>query len=98
MDPAGAVEILRDRVDPWLTDEAGQPVEYGRDVFDNNRSIATNGVIRQIVFDPERLLMWVASGSEPPIPSRPFVCYSLGDLLGLPGAATCEPVRFPAEP
>jgi len=98
VDRTAAVAILRDRVDPWLEDGTGRPLEYSRDVFDNNRSIATNGVIRQVVFDPERLLMWVAAGREPPIPSRPFVCYSLGERLGLPGAAPCEPAFYPAEP
>lgn len=97
IDPSVAVEMLRDRTDPWALQPDGSPVVYAPEVFDNNRSIATNGVLRQMVLDPENLLLWVATGREPPIPSKAFVCYSLGELLGLPGAAACDPPFFPEE-
>jgi len=84
IDPAVLVEVLRDRVDPWTGEESSP------DEFDNNQSIATNGALYQIVFDPEALLFWVAAGALP-VPQQPFVCFSLGELLGRPDAALCEP-------
>jgi len=83
-------QVLRDRTHP----DTGEV--FAPDVFDNGSSIATNGALYQIVFDPERLLFWVAAGGLP-VPSQPFVGFSLGELLGLPGAAPCSPERFPEE-
>jgi len=84
LDPAAMIAILRDRVDPETHEE------YGPEVFDNNRAIATNGAIYQIVFDPESLLFWVAAGALP-VPAQPFVGFSLGELLGLSDAVPVTP-------
>ncbi len=81
------VRILRDRVDPDTGEE--QP----EDTFDNNRSIATNGAIYQIVFDPTNLWFWVAAG-DIPVPLQPFVGFSLGELLELPDAQSVSPTLF----
>jgi len=77
------VEILRDRVNP-RTLKASLP-----NVYDDDASIASNGALWQVVFDPERLLFWLAAGAVP-VPSNPFVCFSLGEMLGQPNAASCE--------
>lgn len=83
IDPAIMVEILRDRVNPYNL-KASPP-----HVYDDDASIASNGALWQVVFDPERLLFWVAAG-EVPVPSSPFVCFSLGEMLGQPNAASCQ--------
>jgi len=87
IDPSVMVKLLRDRINPWTGQESPP------DEFDNDQSIATNGAIYQIVFDPEKLLFWVAAGAIP-VPQQPFVCFSLGELLQLPNAQKCEPEVF----
>ena len=77
------VDILRDRINPYTL--KASPL----DVYDDDASIGGNGALWQVVFDPERLLFWIAAG-EVPVPSNPFVCFSLGEMLGLPNAARCE--------
>lgn len=84
IDPETMVSVLRDRTDPWTG------LESPPDVFDDDHSIATNGAIYQIVFDPENLLFWVAAGAIP-VPQQTFVGFSLGELLELPGAVPCDP-------
>jgi hypothetical protein len=81
------VKILRDRVNPYT----GQESRPG--AFDNNESIATNGAIYQIVFEPEDLCFWVAAG-ETPVPEQPFIGFSLGDLLQLNAAKACFPAQY----
>jgi len=54
----------------------------------DDATIGGNGALWQVLFDPERLLFWLAAG-EVPVPSNPFLC-SLGEMIGLPGAARCE--------
>jgi hypothetical protein len=87
IDAASLVGFLRDRVDPWT----GQPSPAG--TFDDNSSIATNGAVYQIVFDPGDLCFWVAAGGVP-VPEQPFVGFSLGELLQLPDARACAPAVF----
>lgn len=77
------VEMLRDRTNPQTQKQSALTL------FDDNASIGGNGALRQEVFDPKNLLFWVASG-EVPIPENPFVCFSMGEMLGLPNAARCE--------
>lgn len=84
IDPKMMVDILRDRTHPTSLEKS--PLN----VFDDDASIGGNGALRQEVFDPDRLLFWVASGKVP-IPENPFVCFSMGEMLGLPNAASCEP-------
>ncbi len=81
--PGVMVDILRDRINPYTL--KASPL----DVYDDDASIGGNGALWQVVFDPERLLFWIAAG-EVPVPSNPFVCFSLGEMLGLPNAARCE--------
>ncbi|MBE9182118.1 hypothetical protein IQ268_26480 [Oculatella sp. LEGE 06141] len=83
VDPAVAVEILRDRTNPNTL----RPSPL--DVYDDDASIGGNGSLRQMVFDPEKKLFWVAAGAVP-VPENPFVCFSLDEMLGLPNAAPCE--------
>jgi hypothetical protein len=78
------VEILRDRVNPYTHEEA--PVG----TFDNNGSLATNGALYAIAFDPGRYRFWVAAG-QTPVPEQPFVGFSLAELLGAPDAPPLEP-------
>jgi hypothetical protein len=74
LDPAELVRILRDRVDA----ETG---ETRAATFDDSRSIATDGALYAIVFDPEGLRFWVAAGKIP-VPEQEFVGFSLEELLG----------------
>ncbi|MGG6296375.1 C45 family autoproteolytic acyltransferase/hydrolase [Leptolyngbya sp. AN02str] len=82
IDPAVMSTILRDRIDPF-TLQASPP-----DVFDDDVSIGGNGALRQAIYDPERLLVWVAAGNAP-VPQNPFLCFSVGELLGFPDAVPC---------
>ena len=87
IDPGGFVDILRDRVNPYTYEvtPAG--------TFDNDGSIATNGSIYMIVYDPANLWFWVASGAMP-VYQEPFVGFSLGELLDLPGYLPVTPKEF----
>ncbi len=87
IDPEVMVSILRDRVNP---DDGEQQPEG---TFDNNSSIATNGAIYQVVFDPTNLWFWVAAGAIP-VPEQTFVGFSLGELLELPDAQPVSPAVF----
>lgn len=84
IDPAGMAQIGRDRTHPDTL--AASPLE----VFDDDASPGGNGSLRQGVYDPDRLLLWVAAG-QPPVPENPFVCFSLEALLDFPDATPCEP-------
>jgi hypothetical protein len=84
VDPVGMASILRDRINPYTGDETLPGV------FDNGESIATNGAIYQIVFEPARLFFWVGAGAIP-VPSQPFIGFSLGELLQLPDAEPVTP-------
>lgn len=75
-------KILRDRVNPYTLEPS--PLT----VFDDDASPGGNGSLRQAIYEPERLLLWVAAG-PPPVPENPFVCFSVGELLGFPNAAPC---------
>lgn len=87
IDPGVMVEILRDRINPYTF--KASPL----DVYDDDASIGGNGALWQVMFDPERLLLWIAAG-EVPVASNPFVCFSLGEMLGFPDAAPCERLVF----
>jgi hypothetical protein len=88
-----AVEILRDRADP--NDPGFTPSPF--DVEDDNASIGGNGSHRQVVFDPLNLRFWMTNSEQEPIPTSPFVCFSVGELLGLSDYTPCDPVEFPAQ-
>ncbi len=87
IDPAVMIQVLRDRVNPTTLKESPSTI------YDDNASIATNGVVRQVVYDPQRLLFWLATGSVP-VPNNPFVGFSLGEMLNLPNAVSCQPLIF----
>ena len=79
LDPTGLASILRDRVNPDTG--ATQP-----DAFDDGGlSLATNGALYQVIFDPEARVFWLAAGSLP-VPDLPMTGFSLRKLLELPGA------------
>ncbi|HEY9631220.1 MAG TPA: C45 family peptidase [Coleofasciculaceae cyanobacterium] len=77
------VKVLRDRTDPATLQVS--PLS----VYDDDVSVGGNGSMRQELFDNDRLLFWVAGGSVP-IPENPFVCFSFGEMIGLPNAVPCE--------
>jgi len=83
IDEAVMARVLRDRTNPY-TGESSPP-----DLFDDDASPGGNGALRQAIYEPEALRMWVAAG-PPPVPENPFVCFSVGELLGFPDAAPCE--------
>lgn len=83
INPAIVAQIERDRVNPY-TQEAS-PL----DVFDDNASPGGNGSLRQAIYDPSGLRVWIAAG-EAPVPENPFVCFAVGELLGFPNATPCE--------
>lgn len=82
VDSALMVKILRDRTNP--TTFQVSPL----DVFDDDASVGGNGPLRQELFDNGNLLFWVAGGKVP-IPENPFVCFSFGEMIGLPHAVPC---------
>ena len=84
LNPAEIVKILRDRIDPDTM------VESPLGTLDDDSSLATNGAIYAIIFDPERLHFWVASG-EIPVPEQTFTGFSLSELLNWPGATPVDP-------
>jgi len=77
-------KILRDRVDPDTM------VESPLGTLDDDSSLATNGAIYAIIFDPGNLFFWVASG-EIPVPEQTFIGFSLSDLLDLPDKKKVTP-------
>ena len=87
-DPAKLIKVMRDRINP----DNGKESPLG--TFDDDRSLATNGNIYSIVFDPGNLHFWVAAGKTP-VPEQEFQGFSLGTLLGLPGAIPVDPGVIP---
>ena len=84
LNPQKIVKILRDRIDPDTM------IESPLGTLDDDSSLATNGAIYAIIFDPGNLHFWVASG-EIPVPEQTFTGFSLGELLKWPGATPVEP-------
>lgn len=82
IDPAVMAKIGRDRVNPNTMQAS--PLN----VFDDDASPGGNGSLRQGLYDPDHLLLWVAGG-RPPVPENPFVCFSLGEMLNFPNATPC---------
>ena len=89
LDPENMTRVMRDRINP-LT---GMEPPYDEENIDNNAGIATNGPMHFVVFDPEKLLFWVAAG-QIPIDKQPYECFSMEELLGYPDPEACEPARF----
>jgi|GEM_PF-293243 len=86
--PTEVVRVLRDRVNP----QTG--LESPPGTFDDGDSLATNGAIYVMVFDPGNLHFWVAAGTIP-VPEQQFTGFSLGTLLNWPGAIPVEPTVIP---
>ena len=78
LSPKVAVSVLRDRVD------AITGVQSAKTVIDY-KTIATNGALYEVLFDPAARIFWVAAGALP-VPAQPFPGFSLGQLLGEEGA------------
>jgi hypothetical protein len=90
IDPEVAVGIMRDRTNPNTFEPS--PL----DVKDDDASIGGNGSHRQVVFDPTGLRFWMTNSEvEQPIPESPFVCFSMGDLLGISSAEPCPSPAIP---
>ena len=87
LNPTSLIKVMRDRKNP--TDGKISPLT----MFDDGKSLATNGALYQLVFDPEKRLFWMAAGKVP-IPSQPFKGFSLDKLLGKEGAAP-HPTTLP---
>ncbi len=91
LDLNGLATVMRDRVNP----RTGEEAPWDEENIDNDAGIATNGPMHFVIFDPAKLLVWVAAG-QLPIPAQPYQCFSLGELLNLPDAVSCDPETIPA--
>ncbi len=78
--PAALVRLMRDRRNAKTGEES--PAE----TFDDGKTLATNGALYQLVFDPAARRFWVAAGKVP-IPAQPFTGFSLDALLEGRGSA-----------
>ena len=67
--------LLRDRMDPW----SGQESPIG--TFNDGNSLATNGALFAVIFEPTKGHFYVASGGIP-VPEQPWLGFSLHTLLG----------------
>ncbi len=81
LNPSQLVSVLRDHHDP----DTGTDSPPG--TFDDGHSLATNGALYAVVFDPQARQFWVAAGTLP-VPEQTFTAFSLDELLGKPGAQT----------
>lgn len=84
IDLAGAMSVLRDTHNPVTG------VTHPPDLFDGGGTIANNAALHSIVFLPERREVYVALG-EPPVPQRPFIGFSLTQLLETDGLGETDP-------
>jgi hypothetical protein len=78
--PGALVQLMRDRKNP-RTGEQSAASE-----FDDGESLATNGALYQLVFDPGQRRFWLAAGKLP-VPAQPFTGFSLDRLLEGKGSA-----------
>jgi hypothetical protein len=88
LDPAKLVGIMRDRLDPWTGKEMPAAT------FDDGCSLATNGALYAILFDPAAGRFWVAMGKLP-VPAQPYVGFDLTELLGGPERLPAMPAALP---
>lgn len=79
LEPESLAAVLRDRHNP----ETG--AESPASQFDDGQSLATNGALYAVVFDPGAHQFWVAAGAIP-VPAQRFTGFSLDELLGEEGA------------
>jgi hypothetical protein len=81
LSPEQLVTVLRDHHNPVTG------LDSPADEFDDGQSLATNGALYQVVFDPQARQFWVAAGAIP-VPAQTFTAFSLDELLGKAGAET----------
>jgi hypothetical protein len=86
--PEQMVAVMRDRTDPTTGTQSDASV------FSDGKSIATNGALYDLVFDPAARLFWVAAGALP-VPAQPFTGFSLGELLGQQDHDAPHPTSIP---
>ncbi|MFA6032430.1 MAG: C45 family peptidase [Myxococcota bacterium] len=89
-DPEKMISVIRDRFDPYTGTESALSPE----VFDNNKSIATNGNIFSVLFDPAAKMFWVAAGPTLPVPSNTFKGFSLDELLNGESGTKVNPAEY----
>ena len=82
------VKLMRDRK------HAKTGIESAATVVDDGKSLATNGALYELVFDPAGLRFWVAAGALP-VPQQKFEGFSLGELLNMEGHQGATPSPIP---
>jgi len=88
LDIAAAISILRDTYDV-VTNKTLDPNQAT-----DGATLANNGCIQSVVFDPAVGILYVALGSVPAM-RHEYVGYSIGQLLSDPQAMAPDPVFFP---
>ncbi len=93
LDESGLAAIMRDPIDPVLgepqTDEELEAMNW-----DNNGSLGANGPMHFVIFDPANRLFYVDAGIIP-LHKQPYSCFSLDELLGIPGGNSCPVAELP---
>jgi hypothetical protein len=87
LDPARLAGVMQDVEDP-VTGIVPTLDELAAVEWDNGLGIGCNGAMHLALFDPGRRLFWVVAGM-PPLHVKPYECFSLDELLGVPGAPPC---------
>jgi len=87
LDAAAAISVLRDRHNPYFD------IDVPEDQFDGGGSIANNGCIHSVVFLPKQRAFYFASGM-PPVPSQPYLGFTLSGLFGLADSTRPSPPRI----
>ncbi len=75
LDRDNLLAVVRDRIDP----DTGE--ESSLDTFDDDLTLATNGALYSVIFDPERRHFWLSAGTTP-VPQQSHRGFSLLELLG----------------
>jgi len=84
--------VMRDVKDPW-TDETFTMEQLEAADWDTDGTIGANAPMHMALFEPGRLLFWVAAG-KPPVHTKPSMCFSMEELLGLEDPEPCVPAEF----
>ena len=92
IDHQALAKVMRDVTDPW-TGKEYTLAEIEATGYDTDGTLGANAPMHLALFEPERLLFWVAAG-EPPVHTRPSMCFSLEELLGYEDPAPCVPVEL----
>jgi len=81
LDIVGMAGVMRDPINPDLEVQP-TPAEIEASGWDIDGAIGLNAPMHLALFDPDRLLFWVAAGI-PPVHVKPYTCFSLKELLGM---------------